>query len=55
MDLCNQANASILGVGIVVEKDFDKGRHRLEENGYRVETAAIVEKIDNGKIILKEK
>ncbi len=37
----------------VVEKGFQKGRERIEEAGYKVESAAIVEKIDNGKVILK--
>ncbi|MBR4495628.1 MAG: xanthine phosphoribosyltransferase [Acholeplasmatales bacterium] len=53
IDLCNQANALVLGVGIVVEKGFQKGRKRIEEAGYKVESAAIVGKIDNGKVILK--
>lgn len=54
IDLCKQASAEVLGVGIVVEKGFQHGRHRLEEKGYRVESAAIVEKIENGNVILKE-
>lgn len=53
IDLCNQAGAEVLGVGIVVEKGFQNGRKRLAEQGIKVESAAIIEKIENGKLILK--
>ena len=54
IDLCKQAGANIVGVAIVIEKGFQKGRERVEELGIKIESAAIVEKFDNGKVILKE-
>lgn len=53
VDLCNQAGAEVVGVAIVIEKGFQGGRKRLEEKGIRVESAAIVERFENGKPILK--
>ena len=53
IDLCKQAGAEVLGVGIVVEKGFQGGRKKLEAEGIKVESAAIVEKIEDGKVFLK--
>ena len=48
-----EAGAEILGAGIVIEKEFQKGGEKLREKGVRVESLAIVEKIENGEIIFK--
>ena len=53
IDLCNQAGASVVGVAIVIEKGFQGGRSKLENLGIKVESAAIIEKIEDGKVILK--
>ena len=53
IDLCNQAHAKVVGVAIVVEKGFQNGRKRLEEKGIRVESAAIVDRFSDGKVILR--
>lgn len=53
VDLCNQAGATVVGVAIVIEKGFQGGRKRLEEKGIRVESAAIVDRFENGKPILR--
>ena len=53
IDLCNQAGASVVGVAIVIEKGFQGGRKRVEEKGIRVESAAIVDRFENGKPILR--
>lgn len=34
------AGASVVGIGIVIEKSFQSGRQKLEEAGYRVESLA---------------
>jgi len=55
--LCNlaeQAKAQIVGVGAVIEKEFQGGGKRLRENGYFVKSLAIIEKIEDGKIVFKE-
>ena len=53
IDLCNQAGSSIIGVGIVIEKGFQGGRKKLEDLGIKVESAAIIDRFEDGKVILK--
>jgi len=53
-DLAEQAGAHILGVGAVIEKEFQGGGNRVRAKGYTVESLAIIEKIENGKIIFKD-
>ena len=49
IDLCHQAGATVEGIGIVVEKGFQQGRHRIEEAGYEVQSLAIVKGFEDGK------
>ena len=51
IDLIHQANAEVVGVGIVIEKSFQPGRDVLLEKGYRVESLARVESLTDGKVI----
>ena len=53
MNLCEQQKATVIGVGIAVEKGFQPGGKQLREAGVRVKSLAIVERIENGKIILR--
>jgi len=46
ISLVEQAGATIEGIGIAVEKGFQKGGDRLRERGYRIESLAIVESMD---------
>ena len=39
-DLIHQANAEVIGIGIVIEKSFQPGRDLLLEKGYRVKSLA---------------
>ncbi len=48
--LCRQAGASVAGVGIVIEKSFQKGRILLEGSGIRTESLARIEKMDSDSI-----
>lgn len=50
MDIVKQAEAEIVGVGIVIEKAFQKGRENLENKGIRVESLVSIEKIEDGKV-----
>lgn len=50
IDLIHQANAEVVGVGIVIEKSFQPGRHVLLEKGYRVESLARVKSLADGKV-----
>ena len=53
IDLCNQAGAEVIGCAIAVEKGFQQGRERVEEKGVRVESLAIVEGMEDGKVIFR--
>jgi len=54
VDLIEQAEAELLGVGIVIEKAFQQGGKRLRSRGIRVESLAIIERIDDGTIVFAE-
>ena len=49
-DLIHQAEASVVGIGIVIEKSFQPGRDILLEKGYRVESLARVKSLTNGTV-----
>ena len=49
-DLIHQANAQVVGIGIVIEKSFQPGRELLLEKGYRVESLARVKSLANGTV-----
>jgi xanthine phosphoribosyltransferase len=53
ISIAEQAGAETVGVGIVIEKGFQKGRQEIEKKGVRVESLAIVEKMDENKILFK--
>jgi len=53
ISLIEQAGAHVLGVGAVIEKEFQNGGARVRERGYRVESLAIIKEITEGKIIFK--
>ncbi|OZG69303.1 xanthine phosphoribosyltransferase [Bifidobacterium eulemuris] len=44
--LCEAADASVEGIGIAVEKGFQGGGDKLREEGYDVDSLAIVESMD---------
>jgi xanthine phosphoribosyltransferase len=52
--IAQQAGAVVLGAGIVIEKEFQDGGARLRDKGVRVESLAVVKKIEDGYIIFKE-
>ena len=51
--LCEQAGAEVVGVGIAIEKGFQAGGKMLRESGLHVESLAIVDSLQNGKIITR--
>jgi len=53
-DIVNQGGANVVGVGIVIEKGFKEGRKNLLKEGFRLESLAIVEKMEKGKITLNK-
>ena len=48
--LCIMADASIAGIGILIEKSFQNGRKRLIDAGYEVYSQARVAKLGEGLI-----
>lgn len=48
--IVEQAGGTVVGVGAVIEKGFQGGSRKLRENGYRVESLAVIERIDDGEI-----
>ncbi|APF25402.1 xanthine phosphoribosyltransferase [Clostridium sporogenes] len=53
IDIIKQGGAELAGVGIAIEKGFQKGRRELEKVGAKVESLAILDKIENGKVYFK--
>ena len=55
LDLCNQAGATLVGMGFLIEKEFQKGRQVLKDAGVtHIESLAIIESLDNNQIKLKD-
>lgn len=50
MDIVKQANAEVVGVGIVIEKSFQDGRERVLSRGVHLESLARIKSIGDGKI-----
>lgn len=48
--LVQQADAKLVGIGAVIEKKFQGGGKRLREKGFLVESLAVIESIQSGKI-----
>lgn len=52
-EIVEQAGGEVVGIGAVIEKYFQGGSERLRAKGYTVESLAVIDKIDNGRIIFK--
>lgn len=50
LDIAAQAGANVVGVGIVIEKGFQDGGKLLREQGVRIESLAIVDSLEDGKV-----
>ena len=50
IDMVEQAGAELVGAAIAVEKGFQHGGDRLREKGVRVESLAIIDSMENGKL-----
>ena len=54
IDICNQADAKIAGIGIAVEKGFQSGGKELRDAGYDVYSLAIIDEMtDDGAITFR--
>ncbi|WMM25381.1 xanthine phosphoribosyltransferase [Tissierella sp. MB52-C2] len=53
IDIIKQSNCNLAGVGIVIEKGFQNGGKNLRDQGIKLESLAIVDSIENDKIIFR--
>lgn len=53
-DIIEQANANLVGAGIVIEKGFQKGGDLLRNDGVRVDSLVIIDSLENGHIEFRE-
>ncbi len=51
IEIARQAEAKVVGVGIVIEKAFQKGRNLIEKEGVRVESLAIIKSLQDNKVV----
>ncbi|RDW18117.1 xanthine phosphoribosyltransferase [Oceanobacillus arenosus] len=54
IDIVKQADATLAGVGIVIEKGFQDGGKLIRDQGIRVESLAIIDSLSAGKVTFKE-
>ena len=54
MLLCEKRKATVVGVGIAVDKGFQPGGRKLREAGVKLVSLAIVDAIEDGRIVLRE-
>ncbi|MCA9765044.1 MAG: xanthine phosphoribosyltransferase [Carnobacterium sp.] len=50
IEICHQAEASIAGIGMVIEKSFQPGRKDLEELGYDILSLARIRAFEKGVV-----
>lgn len=49
-DIVKQSGATLVGIGILIEKAFQKGGDKLRQKGIRIESLARIEDMENGVI-----
>ena len=54
IDIVQKAGAQLLGIGIAVEKGFQGGGDALRQQGYNLQSLAIIERADGGKIVFRD-
>lgn len=54
LDIADQAGATVEGIGIVVEKGFQEGGKNLRQKGYNLHSLAIVDSMENGKLVFRK-
>lgn len=51
IDICKQAKANVIGVTAMIEKGFQGGRKRIEDEGIKVYSGAIIKEFKDNKPI----
>lgn len=54
INVVEQAKAEVIGVGIVIEKGFQNGRKIIEDKNIQLESLAILDSMEDGKVIFKK-
>ena len=54
IDMAKQSNAEVKGIGIAIEKGFQKGGKYLRKEGYNLKSLAIIDEMKNGSITFRE-
>lgn len=49
IDICNQANANVIGVAVVIEKSFQLGRNKIEDKGIKVFAGVSIKEFKDNK------
>lgn len=54
MNLVEQTKATIEGIGVIIEKQFQHGGKNLRNKGVRVDALAQIERLEKGKVIFTD-
>lgn len=54
IDLAHEGNAKVEGIGIAIEKGFQKGGGKLRDLGYNLKSLAIIDQMQDGQIVFRE-
>lgn len=54
IQVCNQAKCTLAGIGIVVEKTFQKGGQQLRDSGYRLESLVRIKSLADQHVTFME-
>lgn len=54
IDLVNKAGAELVGMGFLIEKAFQHGGDYLRNAGIHVESLAIIDSLDDCKIVIRD-
>ncbi|NSL50914.1 xanthine phosphoribosyltransferase [Calidifontibacillus erzurumensis] len=50
INIVNEAQAKVAGIGIVIEKSFQEGAKKITNKGYRLESLARIASLENGTV-----
>ena len=53
--IVEEAGSKVAGIGIAIEKAFQRGHQRIIDKGYHLEALASIASLDDGKITIVEK
>lgn len=54
MSIVEQAGATLVGCAVAIEKGFQGGGDELRQKGVKVESLAIIDSMEDGKIVFRQ-